>query len=351
MRPLGALMVLVLALCCCDKDKPKPEETKKEATPVPSNLVFNDFLPTTGPATGLGVRDAGVDGALAAVGGGEPGEPGAAPPEGAGGRLKVVEPGSEPRAVRKYTFVANRTEKRILTVTQSVVQTVGGQSSPGQEVTLKLFLDLTAKQVKPAGATIEAKVTKVELPGAPPQAAQMLASMTGLSGTFDVTPHGEAGEVSFAGTAQMKNQLAETIVQSLSQATQLLLAPFPEAPIGAGARWEMGAAAGPGEQGTKKFALKEVSGEGGVVEADIEIKVPRRATQAPRGGGMMFVEVDGKGKYGYQVRFNGMSTKVDGELSLNEKIEVPGDPRQGGGGGKQTIVQSQKAKHLLETAK
>ena len=61
----------------------------------------------------------------------------------------------------------------------------------------------------------------------------------------------------------------------------------------------------------------------------------------------MFVEVDGKGKYNYHFRFDRMSTKVDGELTLNEKIEVP-DPK---GGGKQTVMQTQKAKHTIEVGK
>jgi hypothetical protein len=360
---VGALAILALG-SGCDKDKAKPDETKKsEPTPVPSGMVFNDFLPAQGGnSAGLGVRDSGLEGGLAAVGGGSgpgepdpgagdpPGDPGAAPAE----KLKVIEPGAEPRALRKYTFAANRVDKRVLTITQAVTQTMGGQSSPAQEITLKLYLDLTPKQVKPSGATIEAKVTKVELPGAPPQATAMLASMSGLSGTFEVSPRGEAGEVSFAANQQMKNQLAESVLQGLSQAVQLLLAPFPDAPIGVGAKWEISASkAEHADQGTKRFTLKEMTNDTGVVETEIDIKVPRRAAQAPRGGGVMFVEVDGKGKYTYQVKLDRMSPKVEGELTLVEKIEVPADPKGGGpgGGGKQQVQQTQKAKHLIETPK
>src|SRR5262249_13152556 len=160
--------------------------------------------------------------------------------QGAADRLaiKVADPGAEPRAIRKYTFAANKVDKRVVTITQSVSQSAGGQSAPPQEGTIKIYLDLTPKQVKPADATTEAKVSKVELPGAPPQAAQMLSSVTGLSGTFDVTSNGEVGEVSFAASPQMRNQLAESILGGLSQAVQVLLAPLPTTPIGAGAKWE-----------------------------------------------------------------------------------------------------------------
>ena len=63
------VLISLLALGGCDKDKPKVEDKKPESTPVPSGLVFNDFaLP--GSAAGLTVRDAGLEGGLAAVGGG-----------------------------------------------------------------------------------------------------------------------------------------------------------------------------------------------------------------------------------------------------------------------------------------
>lgn len=340
-----ALAGLFLLAAGCDKDKPKPDEPKKsEPVPVPSGMVFNDFLPTTGNAAGLGVRDAGLEGGLAAVTG-ESGQAGDADPATEKLAVKLLEPGGEPRAVRKYTFVANKVDKRVLTITQSVSQSAGGQTTPPQEVTIKIALDLTPKQVKPAGATIEAKVTKVELPGAPPQAAQMLATMNGLTGTFDVTSNGEVGEVQFQGSPQMKNQLAETILGGVSQAVQLLLTPLPTQPIGAGAKWEI-AQKNEAEQGSKRnsFTLKEVSNESGVVESEIEVKVPRHPQQSPRGG-MMFVEMDGKGKYTQTIRFGQTVTSANGELTINEKVEVS-DPR---GGGKQTISQTQKSKQVIET--
>ena len=41
-------------------------------------------------------------------------------------KLKVIEPGAEPRAVRKYAFVANRVDKRVLTIKQSARPRRGG---------------------------------------------------------------------------------------------------------------------------------------------------------------------------------------------------------------------------------
>jgi len=338
----GVFVALVLGLSGCSKDKPKPDEKKSEAVPVPSDMVFNDFLPTTGNAAGLGVRDAGLEGGLADLAGGDEGADSRGP-DGEKLTVKVIEPGAEPRVARKYAFVANKVDKRIFTIAQSVTQSAAGQTAPAQELTLKIHMDLTTKAVKPTGATIEAKVTKVELPGGPPQASQMLASLNGLTGTFDVSPRGEAGEVSFSEGPQLKNQLAESILGGLSQGLQLLLTPLPSVPVGAGAKWELVGAKREGETNSRRFTLKEVSNEGGVVDTDIDMKVPRRAEQSPRGG-TMFVEVDGKGKFTQQIRWSSLSPRSEGELTVNEKIEVS-DPKAG----KQTIMQTQKAKQRIET--
>ncbi len=339
------VMSALLLLSGCDKDKPKPEETKKsEPTPVPSGMVFNDFLPQTGGnAAGLGVRGSGADGGIPEVGGDASAEQ-QANPQADGPGIKVVEAGADPKAVRKYGFAANTVDRRVITVTQSVSQSAGGQSSPPQEISLKLAVELIVKQAKPVGALIEIKLMKVELPGAPPQAAPMLAQMNGLTGSFEISSSGEVGEIAFGNTPQMRNQLAETVLQGLSQSAQLLYTPLPTTPVGVGARWEL-TGKGEGEQGTKRFTLKEASGDSAVVESEIQIKVPRRATQSPRGG-TMFVTVDGGGKFSQSVRFGHAATKSEGELSMKETIEVS-DPR---GGPPQTIVQVQKSKHLVETA-
>lgn len=338
---LQGLLLSCLALAglpACEKEKPKEESKKTEATPVPSNLTFNDFLPQNGNgAAGLGVRDAGIEGGLAEVqGGGDPAA-GAEPGEQATvGKMKVTEPGAEPRSVRKYTFAVNKPEKRVLTITQS--QSGGGQN---QDITIKISVDFTAKAVKPSGAQMEAKVTKVDLPGAPPQAAQMLAAMNGLMGVFEISPRGEVGEVQFAGTPQMQNQLAQTVVGGLSQAVQLLVAPLPEAPIGVGAKWEASGAGA--EQQARRFTLKEIASEVATIDTEIDVKVPKHQQRGP-GGIAMLVEADGKGKYTYQTRFDRVANKVEGELSVKQKIEV-NDPRAGG---KQQVEEASKTKHLLE---
>src|SRR4051812_19467234 len=92
----SALTALLLVSAGCNNDKPKPEETKKtEPTPVPSDLVFNDFIPSTGGPTGMRARDAGLEGGLADVQGGADQDPNGGPVPGSG--PKVTDPGADPK--------------------------------------------------------------------------------------------------------------------------------------------------------------------------------------------------------------------------------------------------------------
>lgn len=347
------LVSLAGGLVACGKDPPKKtEDNPTKTTPVPSDMVFNDFLPASGGGGGVvGVKhDGGIpEGGMAAAegpgpgpgGGGEPGSPD-------GAKLTVTEPGAEPRAARKYAFVANRADKRLITSKQSASREGGG---PAQEAVIQVTADFTPKTVKPAGTRFEMKLLKLEIPGVPAaqkaQAAAQLAPFTGLTGAFDVTSRGEIGEVDFKADEKMAAAGAEVILQSLQQALELLVPPFPDAPIGVGAKWERKVERNEhGIENTNKhtFTLAEVNAEGGVVTADVEIAVPKRPFQqrgVPPGA---TEEVKGKGTYTYAFRFDHVSTKVDSEMTITRKIELV-DPK---GGGKQSDVTVIKLKNHLE---
>jgi hypothetical protein len=344
MRFLGAVLAgLLLVSAGCKDDKPKPEETKKsEPTPVPSDMVFNDWIPTTGGGANMRARDAGLEGGLVDIQGGgtDQDTTGGAT---AGNGTKVTDPGADPKAVRKYTFVNGKVDKRIITITTSVQQSMGGQPGQSQEISMKVSLDLTVKAVKKEGANVELKLTKLDIPGLPPQAAPMLAQMNGMKGTFDVTPQGDVGEISIEATPAMRGELAQTVVQALSQAVQLLVCPLPSDPIGAGAKWEVAGQQGQPDQGVKHFVAKELTNDAATVDTDIDISIPRRMQQTQRGN--VFLEVQGKGKYTYHLKWNQPATHVDGGMTVNETIETAGAPNQP----KQQVAQLQVVKHTVET--
>ena len=358
MKSLVFGLALGLAVGGCGKEPPKKvDDEPKKTTPVPSDMVFNDFVPSGGGGSIVGVKTDGgmLEGGMASAegppGGGEPGDPGAGAPGGGdeASKLKLLEPGAEPRAVRKYAFVANRSDKRVVTVRQSAGREGGG---PAQEAAFAITVDFVPKQVKPTSTKFELKVLKVELPDAQgaqkAQAAAQLAPFTGLIGSFDVSPHGELGEIEFKADEKMAGPGAEVIVQSLQQSLELLVPPFPNEPVGVGAKWERKIerkAQGQENSAKHTFTLKEVTADGGVVVADIEVAVPKTLVKqrgAPPGATQ---EVKGKGVTTYNFRFDHVATKVDGDMTILQKIELV-DPK----GQKQSEVTVVKLKSKLEPA-
>src|SRR5205085_7055220 len=113
--------------------------------------------------------------------------------------VRVTDAGAEPRALRTYAFVANKVDKRIVTIVQD--QHRADEPGAALAFTFVANIDFTPKKVDATGTHFELKVTKVSIspaaipPAQRPQMAKSLGDLTGLTGGFDVTPRGEIGEV------------------------------------------------------------------------------------------------------------------------------------------------------------
>jgi len=357
-RTKAALALVIVSLFACsacskEEKKPVPQEERK-ASAVPSDMVFNDFLPSGSSGQGLAVK--GLDGGLEAGIDGLGGNADTAADAASAPSVKVIEPGSEPRAVRKYAFVANRVERRTLTVSQSVAAQGQVQQPPG----LVMTIDVVAKEVKATGARFEMKLVKVDLadkdkldPRLAQAATQQFATLSGMSATFDVTPRGEVGELSLGGSEKMQREGAEEIFSAFAQFVELVVQPLPDTAIGQGAKWERtdktktDANGTPLEQQSKRtFELKEVNDAAATIFTTTEKKIPRRAYPDPRMPGAT-IEVDGSGTLTHTFRFDRIATKVVGDQVERIKVEAPAgqDPKAG----KKAIEQEIKVKYTLET--
>lgn len=349
MKAFRCSLAAALVLAGCSKDPPKPtKDEPPKSTPVPSDMVFNDFLPSGGGGGGLAVRmDGGLEAGLSGAGGGGGGGAGAGGAEpAAGDRVKLLEPGAEPRTARRYAFAVGKPQKRALTVRTSISAQGKVQDAPALTTTF----EITAKDVKPKATKFEIKVLKAELADAeklPPQlvaqAAKELDAFKGLAASFEVTPRGDVGELSLAGSDKMKGQGAEEVIQILTQLIDVMLVPLPEAPVGIGAKWELeeGGEGNPAK-GKRVLELKELNDGVANIGVVLERKVPKRAVPDPRMRGAT-VEATAKGTFTYTARFDQVATKVVGDMSQTEKIEVPVSETE-----KKSVVRETKVKHLLE---
>ncbi|MCA9585536.1 MAG: hypothetical protein KC657_09275 [Myxococcales bacterium] len=350
---VGALLAAFpLAACNKNDPPPPPNDGPKKTEPVPTDMVLNDFLPSGGDVNNLKVR---MEGGVPEAGGAAPAASGQAADEPAGEptrKMKLLEPGAEPRVARKMALQANKTEKRMLEFRRSQAQE-GGRAE--ERPPLALTMDVTPKDVKKDGAKVHIKLAKVEVPGAEKDkaaaaaVAQEFGALIGLTAIAEVSSRGSVGELSFEGSERVKKQSALEVIDGLQQAAEHMFPPLPDEPIGVGAKWEdrNTVKQGPIEQQVAHvFELTELKDDVATITAKLETKVPKRAVPNPRMPPGTTMQVDSKGTYTYTVRFDRPAIKVTGEMKTLVKIEAPVPDAPGG---KQTINQTVTVSHKITT--
>lgn len=356
MRKLFPLVVVMLATAAC-KDDPPPAPPKTEAkkpTPVPSDFVVNDFFTDDTKVKGV-AGDGGVAmGDLKTDGGS--GAPGASQaPAGDGRAAKLVDAGQEPKVARRYAFAAGKAESRVGQVRVAMTVEVPGappqqQAQPAVEVTVKL----TPKGLQKGAFPVDVKIDKLGLAEgqgldakSAAEAQKQLSPFLGLTAKVDVSARGVVGEMAFSGDEKMQKQGAAEILELLQQTLEFIAVPFPEEPIGVGAKWDVESVST--SQGSKvttvtHFLMKEWAGDAGTLTAEVVRSSPKAPLRDPRMPGAQ-LEVNGKGTYTFQVKLDRPTVKVSGESTTLAKIEVPKGEK---GGAPQTIVQTVKTRHSLE---
>jgi hypothetical protein len=267
---------------------------------------------------------------------------------------KLVEPGAEPRAPRRYAFAVGKPEVRVGQVRVVITVAAPGrppeqQAEPALELTMKLSTKGASKGTFPFDVRLE-KAGLAEGQGLDPRSAaeaqKQLGPLVGLAAKLDITPRGMVGELAFAGDEKMAKPGTAEVLQMLQQTLEFAAVPFPEEPIGLGAKWEMSTVSV--AQGTKVttttvFLLKEWSADGGVVTAEIARSAPKSPLRDPRMPGAQLT-LEGKGSYTFKVKLDRPTQKVSGESETVAKIDVPKSPK----GPAQVITQTIKTKHTLD---
>ncbi|MBK6460435.1 MAG: hypothetical protein IPF92_05425 [Myxococcales bacterium] len=347
--------VSVALFACKDAPPPPVKAEPKKPQPVPTDFVMNDFFTDETQVKGV-AGDASVnlpDGgsATASAGGG-----GNASAQAGDARVaKLVEPGAEPRAPRRYTFAAGKPEVRVGQVRVAITVAAPGrppeeQAEPALDLTMKLSTKGASKGTFPFDVRLE-KAALAEGQGLDPRSAaeaqKQLGPLVGLAAKVEISPRGVVGELAFAGDEKMAKPGTAEVLQMVQQTLEFAAVPFPEEPIGVGAKWEMAnVSVAQGTRVTTRtvFLLKEWSADGGVITAEIARSAPKSPLRDPRMAGAQ-VSIDGKGTYTFKVKLDRPTLKVSGESETIAKIDVPKSAK----GPAQTITQTIKTKHSLDS--
>lgn len=179
----------------------------------------------------------------------KPGEADKIVPKGSPTRVHLLDPGADPRTPLRYAFqpAASNGLEMGLSMTLEVAQ--DGRSMPPQKVPriVTLMELVTGTQAAAGVMGIDATIQKVSVDddsGVGKQIAERLLpalqGIQGLSLHYEVTPEGRMKQSNSKVPEEMKRNPA--FAGTLSQMTQSLesmIAPFPDEPVGVGARWEV----------------------------------------------------------------------------------------------------------------
>ena len=165
----------------------------------------------------------------------------------AGADLKLLDPGTGPKQVYRYTFTANKEYKTEMDLILKVKVREGERNQPGQSLPI-MRIGMTIRTGKiladgSAETTYEFTNSKV-IPNNPAEEqvagaiAAELQAIQGLTGKGIVAPNGLVKDLKYSMKSGSNSQLPK-VFENIQHTMQQVATTLPEEPIGAGAQWEL----------------------------------------------------------------------------------------------------------------
>ncbi|NMB75253.1 MAG: hypothetical protein GYA21_08995 [Myxococcales bacterium] len=260
---LSVLMTLSLVLACSCKEK-EPVSSQPAPAPVPA---------PAGPEK-------------AALGDAAPA------PQPAAVTVKVLDPGAEPREKLRYRFAAGKRSDLEMVMRMAMNMTMGDTATPQIKLPgISMSMSIDHKSIQENGALrYEFKLegaktlpTANVLPQVESSVTQEINKVVGMHGFAVVDPRGMVLDADVEMPAGAPAQISQ-MVEDVRQQVRQMCAPFPEEPVGLGARWEVTmpvrtTAISMSQVAT--YTLKQRDGDKLSMEVSITQNAPAQAMRAP----------------------------------------------------------------------
>jgi hypothetical protein len=324
----AVVVALALALACQKKAAPTPasEPSAAASTPPAAPSMLASVVPAPEPAP--------VESAPAAPSA-SIAQPRARPSKTVGGAsttVKLLEPGVEPRRELRYRYEKGRVERARLISGTVLTMEVAGQklelpAMPDLEMNANIrIVELLAS----GGARRQLVIDKVDLkkggldPSLRDDVGDALARLEGLKGRDVIDPRGFIHELELE-KVQVRPELRQ-FLESLQQALGQMGAPFPEEPVGKGARWQIETKVA--QQGLElrqraTYELLEIEGDKGRTKMELQQRSPAGAVSPPGlppGIQAELLSLDSRGSG--ELRFDLGRMVPDGHVTTKSKIRV-----------------------------
>lgn len=316
----SALCLTLAVLGACKNDAPQQHSSAAPTTSaIPDDFVLNSFF--AAPDAGIAVR---YDGSA-----GLGSDPQAAAEDGA--KIKVLDPGGEPKKRLAYAPVLGKTTTVLATISAEMT----GEGVPpdqAKQPPVRFTLAITPKKKLDLGKTqVEIKIPKIELaPGeklpaeAQKQLATLEAAFAKLTGKFSLSPSGETTDLDF-NAESLPRGAGEQLLALVARAYDLLFVPLPGVPVGVGAKWV--ASSNQAEQAVSTETTFTLLAQ---TDNELELKVETlrlaapRAVRDPRTNQKMMIEIKGGGTFNLGVSLDAQTTKASGDTVTNVIQNVEG---------------------------
>jgi len=237
--------------------------------------------------------------------------------------VEVLEAGEEPHEQLRLSPVAGTTQRSAMTVTFAIEQS-GVTSGSVEPPPTKATVETTLQGVTPEGnLQINFSYPSFELlRGGEATAQQRRRGLTGLSGQLTITPQGVLVDSTLNVPPDLDPSVGSLVTQ-LGDQLRTLSVPFPEAPVGVGARW----------RATTALTLNGIEANQ-VYEYTLKKRTGSRVVLGVRGtqsAGRQTVKLENLAP-GAQLEVRSYETKFRGEntVELTSLLPVAGDVRSSG---------------------
>lgn len=248
----GLVMAVTLGLSAC----------KGETTPVPDTAAApaTTSSPVTSAPPDASAATVTSDAAATTTTPEIAAQPDAAPaatdiagPSTTPARTRLLTPGAEPRRALRYAPPAGLVQVADLTMTTELELGATGQKMPEPLPKTRMTIEARNAAVDAASAVLRVRlaITEADLAegaAATPNRAgekltEVIRGMKGLAGEKTVDARGQSQEFTLAfpegGSGPMTTAALRPVVQGFERAIDQMTVPFPDEPIGVGAKWEV----------------------------------------------------------------------------------------------------------------
>lgn len=248
-------------------------------------------------------------------------------------RVELIEVGTAPHQPLRYSFQQGRSERAVLDTNMRLALSFGGQMIPmGDLPPIRMTLQMQTAEVAADGsARIGFELLSAEAEAGHPQTAQInqaLANTKGLSGSYRVDPRGQVSDSQVDAPAEgTAPQGGAAVFDDLERSMQQLAAPFPEQPVGPGARWRVSQNVENADMRmsqTAEYTLRSRQGN----RIELDVKMTDASLEAlgglPPGAKVDAVKIEGGGSSAIALDGLVPTARVDATFDMSLSMQAEG---------------------------